>query len=119
MFTVRRTWSGSQVGQGTLTDVTTEILPQPRILEWSGLDIDLTKCGLDEIGPIKLTEWSLTYTHAEIVGPKLNKNEQWMIKITEAHGQLNPDRFFLHDRPPYVDRMKDMGWVCWLRSVDV
>ena len=120
VFTVLRTWTGARLGEGSIaSDVEVEIRPQPRVKQWTGLDIDLAKCGLDELGPIKLTEWSLSCTEAEVRGPDLAANQQCMVKLTEAHDQGHRDKFFVIDRPPFVDREKDMGWVVWLRSVDV
>ena len=119
LYTVRRTWSGDMAGEGSFTDVEVEIAPQPRVLTWDGYDFDLTKVGVDEKGEVKVTEVSLTHTHADLVGPTLSDNEQWFIKLVEANGQGNPPRYFTHAKPPFVDREKDMGWVLWLRSVNV
>jgi hypothetical protein len=120
VFTVKRTWSGSMVGEGSVSEVTNEITPQPKVLVWTGLKFELRTCGLDDMGEIQLREVSLTYTHLELTGKSdavmLGKNQEFLIKLTEAHGQGNPVRYFQHSRPPFVDRENDMGWVVWLRD---
>jgi hypothetical protein len=120
VFTVLRTWSGKTTGEGSVAEVETELDPQPRVQRWDGYKFELATCGLDDLGEIKLTEVSLTCTHKDLTGKddatELGKNQEFLIKLTEAHGQGNPVRFFQHTRPPFVDREKDMGWVLWLRS---
>lgn len=115
--TVRRTWSGSIAGEGDPADVETEITPVPKVHTWGGFELDLARCGLEELGEIKLTEVSLTYTDAEITGGAIAANEEWLIKVATDHGQASPVRYFQHTRPPFVDREKTIGWVLWLRSV--
>jgi len=118
VFTVERSWSGSMIGQGQATDVVRELRPQPRVLVWDGLRYSMEPCGLDEAGEIKLTEVSITYTQAEIDGGgALRPNQEWLIRVSEAHGQAQRDRYYQHTRPPFVDREKDMGWILWLRAV--
>jgi hypothetical protein len=118
VFTVLRTWSGVGVGEGEFTDTETEIRPQPLVVlsEFDRLRYELQPCGLTELGQLKLVEVSLTYTEAELTGgDSLADNEEWYIKITEAHGQESTSRYFTHVRPPFIDRIKDMGWICWLK----
>ncbi len=127
VFTVKRTWSGKLAGEGNLTTEEIEIEPQPKVQVWRNdkeLKLELAQCGLDELGEIKLTEVSLTYTWEELTGRPPDgdgpgANVEFFIKVTEAHGQLNKERFFQNTKPPFVDRIKDMGWVMWLRVVKV
>lgn len=118
-WAVLRTWTGRQVGEGTVRDVVAEIRPQPRVLVWDGLRYVLAVCGLSELGQIKLTEVSLTYTFAEIAGGNLTRSQQFFIALTEAYGQGQPARYYVHTQPPFVDREKDMGWVLWLRHSEI
>ena len=119
VYTVLRQWSGGQVGRGTATDTVVELDPQPLVEAWNGLRFQLRDCGLDELGEVRVREVSLTYTEAELIGPKpLPAGAQWFIRIGEAHGQANRDKHFLHTKPPYVDRERDMGWILWLRSAE-
>lgn len=120
LFTVQRTWAGETVGEGGgFTDEETELAPQPRILDWSDLKYDLTSVGLQTTGGIKATEVSLTYTYTELTGGELGGNVQWLLRLDEAHGQGQPSRYFTHAKPPTPDREKDMGWVLWLRPIQV
>ena len=119
MFTILRTWSGRTIGEGVSSDVEVEIAdPQPKVHTWNGLRYSLEPCGLNEAGQIKLTEWSLTYTEAEVIGTGLTKSQEWLIRVDEAHGQETQSRFFVHAKPPFIDRIDDIAWVCWLRSID-
>lgn len=120
VFTIHRTWSGKVVGEGKATDVEREVNdPAPKVHIWGGMRYQLEPCGLDEIGQIKLTEWSLTYTEAEVIGPKasMGRNQEWMIRLDEAHGQAVRSKLFVHTKPPFKDRENDISWVCWLRAV--
>lgn len=119
VYTVKRTWTGSTIGAGRMLETVAELTPQPRVSQWDGLELDLTKCGVGDEGNIKLTEVSLTYTHDELTGGTLTGNQQFLIKVGEAYGQGQPDRYFRHARPPFVDREKNMGWVLWLQTAEV
>lgn len=119
LFTVLRSYSGRHIGEGSFTDVETEIRPQPLVEVWNGLRFELRDCGVDELGEIRLREVSLTCNEADLIGPKpLSRGQQWLLRLAEAHGQANRNKFFVHTRPPYVDREKDMAWVLWLRSAE-
>jgi len=118
-FLVLRTWSGGDFGVGRPVDVEKEIRPQPLVWTWDGMRWGLEACGLNEMGEIKLTEVSLTYTDADLTGPDLEPNQAWYIKLTDAQGQGSPARYFVHVRPPFKDRVKDMGWVVWLKFINL
>lgn len=118
LFTILRTFPSGRVGDGAFTEIATELDPQPLVEVWDGMRFELKDCGLDELGIIRVREVSLTYTEAELIGPKpLAAGQQWFIRLNDAHGQLTSPKFFFHTRPPYVDRNRDMGWVMWLRAV--
>mgnify|MGYP003395184021 CR=1 FL=1 len=119
VYTVRRSWSGEMPGEGSvLQEVELELRPQPLVAPWDGFKFDVTCAGLDTSGLVKLTEVSLTYTEAELVGFNLGPGEEWFLKITDAHGQGTTPRYYTHDKPPFIDRVKDMGWILWLRKVE-
>ena len=119
VYTVLRTWSGSMPGEGAKTDVELEIEPQPLIASFDGIKFTQEPCGLEELGEIEVSEVSLTYTHAELVGPSLTGSQEWLIKIAEAHGQAQPARYFVHDAPPFPDREQGIGWKLRLRKVNI
>lgn len=119
LFTVLRSYTGAHIGEGPFSDVVTEIRPQPLVEVWNGLNFTLRDCGVDELGEIRLREVSLQCTEADLIGPKpLARGQQWFLRLDEAHGQATRAKFFVHTRPPYIDREKDMAWVLWLRSAE-
>lgn len=116
-YTVRRTWSGVIVGDGTFADVAIELRPQPRISERTRWEPGPN--GLVVMGEFVLKEVSLSYTYAELTGGALADNVQWLYRVDEANGQGTPPRYFTLARPPSVDREEDMGWVVALRALQV
>lgn len=118
VFTVVRTWSGGAVGRGTSSDVEVELDPQPLVHPFTSLRRDQEECGFDMAGAVKLTEVSLTYTQAELLACEAPEGAQHLIKVTEAHGQLQGTKYFVHKKTPYPDRVKDMGWVVYLELVE-
>lgn len=115
-YRVIRTFPGERVGDGVGVDDVAELRPQPRVQVWNGLRWEMGACGVLEMGEVKLTEVSLTYTQAQLTGgAELGKNQQLFIGLAEAHGQGQSRALFVHARPPFVDREKDMGWVLWLQ----
>lgn len=117
VYRVIRTWTGDIAGEGTFTDAGHELRPQPLVSVWDGLRFVQAVCGLEELGEVKVTELSLTYTEAQITGKPLTVSQECFIAIGEAHGQAQPIHLFTHARPPFVDRTKDMGWSLMLRRV--
>jgi hypothetical protein len=117
VYTVKRTWAGAIVGDGASGDVVVELAPQPRV-ELHEI-YEMTPAGKNRIGDARLTEVSLTYTYAELTGGSLADNVQWLIRLSEAYGQGQPDRYFVIARPPEPDRERDMGWRVVLRAADV
>jgi hypothetical protein len=122
-YVVVRTWTGARVGEGTFTDDAGELRPQPLVWSWdtlaNALRFQQAACGVRELGACKLTEVSLTYTYDQLTGGNaLRDNQELFVAIADAHGQGNHPRLFTHDKPPYVDRVKDMGWVMFLRHVE-
>ncbi len=122
VYRVIRTWNGQVVGEGQYTDDAAELRPQPLVWSWDSLANALrykqAACGLSELGELKLTEVSLTYTEAQLTGQPLRDNQELLIAIGDAHGQGSTVRMYTHAKPPYVDRIKDMGWVVFLSLVN-
>lgn len=117
-YRVIRTWSGKTVGDGTPSDDASELRPQPRVAMWDGLRYVQATCGIRELGDVKLTEVSLTYTDAQLSGQPLGAKQESFIALGEAHGQASPLRLWTLTAPPFIDREKDMGWVLHLRRVE-
>lgn len=119
VFTVKRVWSGTMVGDGSYTDTEVELTPQPKVTFYEGWGRQYGReqmaCGYQDAGAVKLTEVSLTYTQEELLCcAAADDATQHFIKITEANGQAQAAKFFVYNKTPHVDREKDMGWVCYL-----
>lgn len=114
VYTVRRTWASGTTGEGTSSDAETEITPRPLVVAkeaQQSLHYDLDRCGVDEVGELILKEVSLTYTEAELAGGDLADGEEWFIKLADGQGQAISDRHWVVAKPPFPDRIKDIGWV--------
>lgn len=125
VFTVRRAWSGSGVGEGDFTDTESEITPQP-LVEPYRTRFELEACGINEAGLVRLREVSLTYTEEELTGfigenaTGLEANEQWLYKLTDAQGQEIQTSYWVLKQRPFPDRIQDIGWVLELeRAPDI
>jgi hypothetical protein len=114
VYVVTRAWSGTMVGEGELTETEIELTPQPLVSPFGAMDFKMEPCGLNEAGYVQVTEVSLSYTFDELGAGEPPMGSQKLIKIVEAHGQGQPDRYFLHAKPPYPDRIQDMGWSMYL-----
>jgi hypothetical protein len=114
-FTVLRSWTGEQQGEGDFSDVVNEILPAPRVTYWdtyfSAYTSVMTPLGVHEDGNIKLDEISLTYTYDELSPHGLRLNQQFFFVLREIHGQNAEPRFLKQRKPPFADREKSMGWL--------
>jgi hypothetical protein len=109
VFTVLRTWSGEERGDGTFNEVETELTPQPLVEAFKRVD-RLEPSGLDEADVVRVSELSLTYTEAEITGPGRQRTEEWLIRIKDAYGQGIRVRDFVLEGSPWPDRTKTIGW---------
>ena len=119
VYRILRTWSGRQLGQGVMTDSALELRPQPLVHVWDGLKYEQATCGINEAGDVMLSEVSLTYTEAQLTGGgALPMNQELLIGIAEAHWQGTRRRVYTHAKPPYIDRIKTMGWRLWLHMLD-
>lgn len=123
VYLVRRTWSGDERGDGTATDVTTEMSPPPLIVDaaprTSEERYELKSHGRDPEGEAVASEISLTYTEAELTGGTLPANVEYLWKVVDAHGQQQSTRWFVVAAPPRVDREQSIGWSVTLKRVGV
>lgn len=118
VYRVIRTWSGKTVGEGQHSDSAAELRPQPRLEVWNGLRYVQASCGIRELGDVRLSEVSLTYTAEQLEPRSLAKNVECFFAIGEAHGQLTPLRVWAHTAPPFIDREETFGWVMFLRRIE-
>lgn len=116
---VRRAWSGELVGEGTMTETITEYDPAPKVTyNWGSYQVMKVKqeaCGLDIDGDIEVTELSLSYTEAELGYNVYEPGVEYFLMLTEGGGQKSAPKYFVHSRPPYIDREKDIGWCLTLK----
>jgi hypothetical protein len=118
-YLVLRQWTGSERGEGSFTDAETEITPPPLVESLKGTD-RLYSAGLDEADVVRLKEISFSYTEAELTGPELDRNQQWLVRLKDAYGQQIRTRDFVLQGSPWPDRIKDIGWtVNLVRAPDV
>ncbi len=116
-YRVIRTWSGTELGDGTPTDDAAELRPQPRVAVWDGFNFQEQPAGLEASGRVRLTEVSLSYTEAQLTAHPLGALQEAFIAIGDGNGQASTVYLFTHLQPPYIDREKDMGWVLNLQRV--
>ena len=116
---IKRTWSGGRVGSGTVTVNSTVEIPGPPKVSKYDLRGRLVPCGLDEDGEIVLTEVPLTFTEAELWSPTLADGQEYLYRLTDAHGQGIKTRYFVAAAPPTPDREMDIGWIVRLNKVEI
>jgi hypothetical protein len=114
VFTVLRTWSGVERGDGTFADVETEITPRPLVQPRTRPD-QMQPAGLDEVDGIVLREVSFSYTEAELAGSTRRANQEWLIRLKDGYGQAIRTRDYVLEGSPTPDRIKDIGWTVTLR----
>lgn len=115
---VTRVWSGMRIGEGARVDAVVSLNTQSRVDAWE-LKYEQQPCGLVEVGSVHLSEVSLSYSFADLTGGAFQPNQQFFVTLQEAHGQLQPTRYFVHERPPLDDREQGIGWKLWLKRVNV
>lgn len=75
-----RTWTGSVPGDGSSSDVDTDIEPTPKVREpWPRLIADAP--GTYETGDRLISKVSATYTEAQLTGGTLFNSQEWWILI--------------------------------------
>jgi hypothetical protein len=119
VYTVLRTWTGVVRGDGSFSEVATEITPRPLVEPKSKPD-QMTPGGLDEVDGMILREVSLSYTEAELAGQQadgspLAENQEWVIRLMDGYGQAIKTRDYVLEGSPVSDRLKDIGWRVVLR----
>lgn len=116
-YLVKAIWSGGLVGIGSKRiSYVKELIPSPKVK----LDDrhDLTPGGLQETGTATLTEISLTYTQAQLLGEPMAAGEEFFYLLTDRFTQGISRRVFIPQDHPDSDREKDIGWAVKVRRVD-
>lgn len=115
---VTRTWDGEAIGEGRYTDSVVVANTQCRVDAWE-LQFKQEACGQMESGTVSLSEISLQYSWADVTGGELNARQQFFVRLSEAHGQAQPVRYFVHKVAPLDDREHGIGWKFVLELVHV
>lgn len=117
VYVVRRQWTGPNRGEGTYSDVLTELTPQP-LVDPNELFFSAQSAGLEIDGNVTISEVSLTYKEAEL-NPYPAANEEILYLLADAHGQEMANLYFTLAEPPKPDRVRTIGWIIKLKSVVV
>ena len=116
-YLVKASWSGGHVGVGAKTvSYVKEIIPSPRVVLKDRHD--LTEGGLQETGIATLTEISLTYSQADLLGEPMATGEEFHYLLVDRLGQGVSRRVFIPQDHPWPDREKNIGWEVKVRRVD-
>lgn len=116
-YLAKASWSGGHVGVGAKTvSYVKELIPSPRVVLIDRHD--LTEGGLQETGTAKLTEISLTYSQADLLGEPMATGEEFHYLLVDRLGQGVSRRVFIPQDHPYPDREKNIGWEVLIRRVD-
>jgi hypothetical protein len=116
-YLVRRVWSGTYVGNGSLKVTSIgELIPAPDV-ELADTHT-LTEGGLQATGTATLHGVSLTYTQNQLLGEPLSNNEEFHYLVVDAHGQGISRRLFIPQDHPTTARSKSLAWDVTIRLVD-
>lgn len=114
---IRRQWSGSERGQGSVA-ITNVLVLSPPPLFIDKTKLDLMSHGKVDVGDAMLKEVSLTYTEADLTGGTLERNEEFYFEVIDSRGQdMRPT--YYRANGPFTDREKSIGWMVPLVRVDV
>jgi hypothetical protein len=117
LYHVHAQWSGGLVGVGAKTITTiSEILPAPRLVMAD--THHLTEGGLQEIGVGTLSEVSLSYSEAQLLGKPMAPGAEFFYLTVDGLGQGVQRRVFIPQDHPWPDREKTIGWKFRVRRVD-
>jgi hypothetical protein len=107
---ILRTWSGGQVGAGSVTvNSTTRLDPDPEIVFENRRD-DLSPAGRIERGKMTAKEISLTYTDEFLRGGALAAGQECYYVLESIQTQAQPTSYWIVDGPPDAKRDECM-WV--------
>jgi len=110
VFLVRTRWSGKRRGQGVESVLEeTEILPTPKVAEFSAIQRQLLDIGTDEQGGMNISEISPRYTEWQLLGlnpdgSAIAENEtfSWEISLSRGDaGDKKRRRFMVQGVPGY------------------
>ncbi len=107
MYRVFRTWSGGEIGSGTITDVETLITPTPRIEIKGSQRLD-THGRVDD-RTMKAFEISLTYQENWLQGDPKVAGQECFYKLVERNSQGADTTYWILSTIPLVNRA-EINW---------
>lgn len=119
VYLVRRSWSGTRRGEGSVTVISTEELTPRPLVTIVGGGSAMVPGGLDEADRVTLSEVDLRYAEQDLTGRPILENEEWLYRIDDGHGQMIRSRWYELNGAPIMDRERDIGWVIPLHEVEV
>jgi hypothetical protein len=121
--TVRRTWSGEEIGDGVPTVVETVLTPPPMVTDKNGASFTMRPEARVEDAELRVTELSLAnYQEADLLGApagtRLPANVEFFWVLADAHGQAIKARSYTVSGVPVPDREKTIGWIVKLARAE-
>lgn len=118
---VRRRWSGTERGEGTVTVLSNVLISPPPLFTLPNTQgaehWEMSPDGRDPQGMALLTEVSLTYSEAELTGGIIAKNEEFYYRVSDSRGQGVATEYYVPSARPRTDREKNLGWEIQLRRI--
>lgn len=108
LYQIVRTWSGGEVGSGTVTSVVTRINPTPKVTFKGGET--LLSAGRHEDRTMQASNISLTYTENFLQGDPKPSGTEVFFKLVERNGQAADTTTWILSGVPQAQRNK-IGWL--------
>ena len=108
LYRVVRTWSGTEIGDGTATSVVTKITPTPKVTFRGGEQ--LMSAGREENRTMRAENISLTYTENYLQGDPKAPGVEVFYKLVERNGQAADTTTWILSSVPDAKRSQ-VGWV--------
>lgn len=106
---VIRTWTGGQVGLGTVSSSDLVVCLTPEI-EFKSRRDDLSPAGRIERGQMVAKEISLTFTETTLRGGTLTAGQECYYKLESVQTQAEATTYWVIDGPPVCER-DNCQWV--------
>jgi len=89
VWTVLRTWSGVEPGDGSSSDQETELTPRPKVHPPGSpaLKRFASEAGLDMRGQVLVEQLSPNLSLEDLVGPTLTDAQQWFFRVAHDTGE--------------------------------
>lgn len=118
VFLRRHSWSGQEVGQGTVTVTETELLPPPQVqFPTTQKSFVIRAAGREEDADCLLSRISLSYTESQLMPPGAPRgSDDFMYRLSDLSNEGVDDRYYVPVGTPRADRDRTIGWLVALKS---